>query len=1065
MLENILPFNIFPEGSLANSIIVTVWVGVLVIAFFNLRFGWVLSGLVVPGYLVPLLLVNPVSVVVIILEAWITYSLSLFICNKSGSWLNLSHFFGRDRFFLLVIISVFVRLVMDAYAFPYATAWVQDQWQLELSFQNDLHSFGLIIISLMANQMWKTGFFRGSLHLFITIGITFLIVKYLVMGLTNFSIANLSFMYEEIASAILASPKSYIILLICCFIASRMNLLYGWEYSGILIPSLIALQWYFPQKVLVTFIETFVILGLATLLLKIPRIANMDIAGGRKLVVFFTIGFIYKMALAYFIEWYDPYYKVSDYFAFGYLLSTLLAIKIHDKNLLFHTTRATVQTSLVAVFIATIIGFGLTKLPTDTFSTASDSQVSASIKDIEGNFDEWMLEQKVDLFEAKSQGFQRQPSITEIDLFVQAITEIDGAIKSQNAIDIETQAKLNSLGYAIFNLDSYLLLQPIEHKSWGIYAFNKKPQDTPLLIASPRGLDEELAYDASYSIYKLLNAKYLAISTSPFKSNDDGSSDYLVNPNTLFSYFQKTLSNNGVLQVRTTKRSSEIVAKRLSRLIKTNVNSYLWIKGNLPRNLNLNLLSEITQKPEIIWGQPDFFNQQRNASSNGFLELLINQNIANRLKVLASNESNQVTELEREVSIEGYLNALILEEKSYIAPKFSELYQAPKSYESLFFYQEILLPLLELVDNPQFLAKAEEGQETLQNINKIAGIFNYNITLYTYSRNQKKYLILSEQDGPNKRFWGTYVFALNNQSKEIIEVPRPIMELGTFEYGLFLFNKLNSKALLIAGAHPNANKNGKSNIISRYNTNSIFNIVHYALFDRYQNQLMQAHQIRGMGYEIAALRPELELIISEESNFDKLPAENNSLMSAVKFGKELNLNFVHGDDDEVAAGLALGSNSISNQLRYQKYKKLITHWVSPSLNTQLKQKEEQWLNNKHFLALGWANELVDIISYLSRTEYSFKPIKQSVVNDIDNFISSENLAYLLRAIKASQYTFNVVTDIDTRQSFLLISDAEALVAVRNLNSISNDDTLSTSTAFIDLYITNRHRWLFAKEPI
>ena len=69
------PLDIFPETSLASSVITTVWVGVLVVGFFNLRFGWVLSGLVVPGYLVPLLLTKPWSAGIVVLEAIITYLL------------------------------------------------------------------------------------------------------------------------------------------------------------------------------------------------------------------------------------------------------------------------------------------------------------------------------------------------------------------------------------------------------------------------------------------------------------------------------------------------------------------------------------------------------------------------------------------------------------------------------------------------------------------------------------------------------------------------------------------------------------------------------------------------------------------------------------------------------------------------------------------------------------------------------------------------------------------------------------------------------------------------------
>ena len=59
MPDFILP--IFPSGSAATTVTTTVWIGVLVVVWTNLRFGWTLSGLVVPGYLVPLMIIRPVS--------------------------------------------------------------------------------------------------------------------------------------------------------------------------------------------------------------------------------------------------------------------------------------------------------------------------------------------------------------------------------------------------------------------------------------------------------------------------------------------------------------------------------------------------------------------------------------------------------------------------------------------------------------------------------------------------------------------------------------------------------------------------------------------------------------------------------------------------------------------------------------------------------------------------------------------------------------------------------------------------------------------------------------------
>ena len=53
MMSGLFPIDVFPHGALANSVTTCVWIGIFVVVFFNLRFGWALSGLVVPGYLAP----------------------------------------------------------------------------------------------------------------------------------------------------------------------------------------------------------------------------------------------------------------------------------------------------------------------------------------------------------------------------------------------------------------------------------------------------------------------------------------------------------------------------------------------------------------------------------------------------------------------------------------------------------------------------------------------------------------------------------------------------------------------------------------------------------------------------------------------------------------------------------------------------------------------------------------------------------------------------------------------------------------------------------------------------
>ena len=351
----ILP--IFPEGGLASSVITTVWVGVFVVCFFNLRFGWVLSGLVVPGYLVPLVILKPLAAGVIVVEAIITYLLVYWFSERlgKGRWHS---FFGRDRFVALVIASIAVRLAMDGWLLPQLADLLGDRLG-QFDWRNNLQSLGLVVVSLLANQFWKPGLARGLAAAIVTTAIAWLIVRYGLMEFTNFRISGISYLYEGLASSILASPKAYIILTLTAIIASRMNLRYGWDFSGVLIPALIALQWYQPAKILTSFLEAGVIYGAAVLLLRTPWLANTTIEGARKILLFFNIAFAYKMLLGYAVVILAIDIKTTDLFGFGYLLSTLIAIKAHDKKIFPRLMRSTLQVSFLGAVTGNIVGFAL----------------------------------------------------------------------------------------------------------------------------------------------------------------------------------------------------------------------------------------------------------------------------------------------------------------------------------------------------------------------------------------------------------------------------------------------------------------------------------------------------------------------------------------------------------------------------------------------------------------------------------------------------------------------------------------------------------------------------------
>jgi len=158
---SIFPLEIFP-GPLAYSVITSVWVGIIIAGMFNTRLGWVLSGLVVNGYIVPLCIVNPWVAVTILVESVVTYAIAYFLSeflSRKNFWAST---FGRDRFFLIVIISVMVRVFFGKIALPYIGETYNQLIDLNFDYANNLYSVGLVIVALTANAIWKPGVKRAA---------------------------------------------------------------------------------------------------------------------------------------------------------------------------------------------------------------------------------------------------------------------------------------------------------------------------------------------------------------------------------------------------------------------------------------------------------------------------------------------------------------------------------------------------------------------------------------------------------------------------------------------------------------------------------------------------------------------------------------------------------------------------------------------------------------------------------------------------------------------------------------------------------------------------------------
>ena len=104
-----------------------------------------------------------------------------------------------------------------------------------------------------------------------------------------------------------------------------------------------------------------------------------------------------------------------------------------------------------------------------------------------------------------------------------------------------------------------------------------------------------------------------------------------------------------------------------------------------------------------------------------------------------------------------------------------------------------------------------------------------NYRLINYSDRGDDYAVsyLLREEKPIQKGWGLYAFRMDSTSNIIIEAPHPLYDKRTPAVALNIYRALNARALLIAGAHRNANSDGSADVA--HARESIFHAVHDAL--------------------------------------------------------------------------------------------------------------------------------------------------------------------------------------------------------------------------------------------
>lgn len=370
-------YQVFPAGGLDQSIVLAVLIGVWVTLMFTETLGWVFVGLVVPGYLASVLVVQPTAAAIIVAEGLATYMLARGLAYGLAPTHVWQPFFGRDRFFLIVIASVLIRQHDQLWLLPALSSWLEGQVGAPLPPVREFYSIGLVLVPLLANLLWKPGVVRGMTQLGVVTGVTYLVLTQVLLAHTNLSLSSFELLYEDTAVDFLGNAKAYVLLLTTAAVAARFNLRYGWDFGGILVPALLGLLWFTPGELVITLLEALVLWGVVIALLRYTPLGRFNLEGARKVALVFTVSVVLKWILSLGVALLLVGVRPRDMFGFGYLLTSLLALRMLARKSARKVLLPTLVTALCGWALGSLLGFVLDLLAPVTATPPQGPEVSS----------------------------------------------------------------------------------------------------------------------------------------------------------------------------------------------------------------------------------------------------------------------------------------------------------------------------------------------------------------------------------------------------------------------------------------------------------------------------------------------------------------------------------------------------------------------------------------------------------------------------------------------------------------------------------------------------------------
>ena len=146
----------------------------------------------------------------------------------------------------------------------------------------------------------------------------------------------------------------------------------------------------------------------------------------------------------------------------------------------------------------------------------------------------------------------------------------------------------------------------------------------------------------------------------------------------------------------------------------------------------------------------------------------------------------------------------------------------------------------------------------------------YELFWYTDRNDKGAVSYLLREADPSRKGWGVYAFRVATESSLIVEAPHPLADADTPSVSVAIYRDLNARALLIAGAHRDANRDGSAD--AAHDPQTVFQAIHESELRQSLSSTDSAIVLQIHGFAASSHPAYPQVIVSYEHGRDINPA-------------------------------------------------------------------------------------------------------------------------------------------------------------------------------------------------